>query len=134
MISFVGKTIEAPEIVSEKRVGGKVLWKYGKYYVKIDGVNYEIKDVNNLTKIKWIYALPTNRYFTPWYRKPYTQIEDNNALEMTLRFWGKYKQGMTIYGRIENGIFTETKSFNVITRKPVGSTVKLGGLINAIKK
>lgn len=108
-ISFVKKTVEVPKFTPGKRVAVKVVWKNNRFVAKKDKDCFEIVGWDDLSKSKWVYALPTNSYFTPWHRKDYIPIADRNALEMTLRFWGKYRHGMTIYGKIVDGMFNETK-------------------------
>jgi len=118
MFTFIGKTIKAPEQIPKllgKRVKVKAIWKNGKFVGRVDNKTIvEIDGWDDLTNCKWIYALPTNTYFTPWHRKPYMPPEqpDKDVLEMTLRFWGKYWHNMTIYGKIVNGVFYQSKSRN----------------------
>jgi hypothetical protein len=109
--NFIGKVVETPTHIPGKRVGVKVVWKNKKFVGRLDKDLYDIKDWDNLEHCKWIYALPTNTYYPVWSRKPYQPpVEpDKNILAMTLRFWAKYRQGMTIYGKIVDGIFIEIK-------------------------
>ena len=114
MISFINKTIAAPEHIPRtpgKRVAVKVIWKNNKFIGRIDKQEIEIDGWNYLSESKWIYALPTNTYYTPWSRKLYQPPDkpDKDILAMTLRFWGKYWSNMTIYGKIEDGIFYQSK-------------------------
>lgn len=111
MISFIGKVIETPTYTPGKRVGVKVVWKRDRFIGRIDKMIYEIEGWNDLTDCKWIYALPTNTYYSSWHKKPYMPpVEpDPNILAMTLRYWGKYRADMTIYGKIIDNIFIEIK-------------------------
>lgn len=115
-ISFVGKTIEVPKTIPGKRIRAKVIWKNldNKFVAKIDKVYYDIEGYNDLTNVKWVYALPTNTFFPCWFRKPYEYNKDidPDVLAMTLRFWGKYREGMSIYGKIIDNIFCEIKHIN----------------------
>jgi len=108
MISFVGKTVPYIQHTPGKKIGVKVVWKNFKFVGKYRNMEFPIYDWNNLTDCKYVYALPTNTYFNEWYKKPYVYQDDVNARNMTLRFWGKYKGGMTIYGKIIDNIFYES--------------------------
>lgn len=111
MISFIGKTIEAPIHIPGKRIGVKVIWKNSKFIARLGKDEFEIDGWNDLTDCKWVYALPNNTYFTPWHRKPYMPPAepDKSVLEMTLRFYGKYWNNMTIYGKLIDNIFYQSK-------------------------
>jgi hypothetical protein len=113
MFNFVDKVVESlkHEHTPGKRVSVKVIWKNGVFVGKYGDKLVSIADYDDLTNCKWLYALPTNTYYTPWHRSPYDAPvkPDKNALEMRLRFWGKYKTGMTIYGKIVDNVFHEVK-------------------------
>ena len=114
MISFIGKTVEAPISIPHtpgKKIKGHVVWKNGVYRIRIDGELYDIEGWDDLSDCKWIYALPTNTYHTPWYRKPYMPPidPDKDVLAMTLRYWGRYWQGMTLYGKLVDSKFVHYK-------------------------
>jgi hypothetical protein len=111
MISFIGKVVETPTYIPGKRVGVKVVWKGDRFIGRIDKEIYEIEGWNDLTNCKWVYTLPNNTYYPPWRKRPYMPpVEpDPDVLAMTLRFYGKYWNGMTIYGKIVDGVFIEIK-------------------------
>lgn len=108
MITFVGKAVPIASYTPGKRVSVKVIWKNSRFVGKRNGEYFEIDGWNDISKAKWIYALPTNTYFTEWHRRPYIYQSDPDAVKMTLRFWGKYRSGMTIYGKIIDNIFYES--------------------------
>ena len=107
MISFVNKTIEVVNKLPGKKVKVKVIWKNSKFQGRLDKNVYDIDGWDNLDGCKYVYALPTNTYYTPWHKRSYQPPEnaDKDILRMTLRFWGKYWQGMTLYGKIIDNIF-----------------------------
>lgn len=109
MISFVGKSIETIERTTGKRVSVKVVWKNFKFAANFKDKQIEIFGWNDLSNSKYVYALPTNTYHSEWHKRPYVKQDDPDAIAMSLRFWGKYKQGMIIYGKIVNDIFYESK-------------------------
>ena len=111
MISFVGKTVEAPVVIPGKRVRAIVVWKNNKFRVRVNKELYDLAGWDDLSGNKWIYALPTNTYYSAWRKKPYMPPKepDKNVMEMTIRFWGKYFHSMTIYGKIVDNIFYQTK-------------------------
>ena len=114
MISFIGKTVEVKESVIRtpgKRISVKVVWKNGRFQARKDKDLYEVDGWDDLSNVKWIYALPTNSYFSPWSRRPYLPPSepDKDVLAMTLRFWGKYRHDMTIYGKVVDGVFYQSK-------------------------
>lgn len=112
MISFVGKIVEAPIEIEGKTVKGKAVWKGNKFQIRIGKELFDIDEWNNLTGCKNVYALPTNTYHTPWFKQPYFPPEkpDRDAMEMRLRFWSKYYQGMTLFGRLKDNIFYQRKN------------------------
>ena len=114
MISFVGKVVKAPisiPYIPGKKIKGHVVWKNGVFRIRIDKELYDIEGWDDISECKWIYALPTNTYHTPWYRKPYMPPvdPDRDVLAMTLRYWGKYWHGITLYGKLVNGKFVHHK-------------------------
>ena len=114
MISFIGKIIEAPISIPYtpgKKIKGHVVWKNGVFRLRIDKELYDIEGWDDISECKWIYALPTNSYYTPWTKKPYfPPIDpDKNALAMTLRYYGKYWSGMTLFGKLVDGKFVHSK-------------------------
>lgn len=109
MISFVNKTVTTVVKTPGKRVSAKVVWKNNRFYAKRDSKYYEIDKWDDLSNSRYIYALPTNTYFTPWHRKLYSVTTDATAISLLLRFWGKYKHGDTIYGKIVDTKFYESR-------------------------
>lgn len=112
MISFIGKTVESPILIihtSGKKIIGKVVWKKDKFQVRVGKDIYDIDGWNDISECNYIYALPTNTFFTPWHMKQYTHVNDANTLSMILRYWGKYRHNMTIYGKIINNVFYPSK-------------------------
>ena len=120
MISFINKTVEAPIKLPGKKVKVKVVWKNNKFQGRIGKDVYDIDGWDDLSKCKYVYSLPTNTYYTPWHKRPYLPPEDNdkNILAMTLRFWGKYWQGMTLYGKIVDNIFYQNPIKHVESNIP----------------
>jgi hypothetical protein len=113
MMDFSTKVVAAPvhDNIPGKRIHGRVHWRNNEFVVKIGENVFPIKDWDDLSECKWTYALPTNTYYTPWHRRLYDYPEkpDRDVLAMTLRFWGKYRTDMTIYGKIVDGMFIEVK-------------------------
>ena len=116
MISFIGKTIDAPEQVIRtpgKRISGKVVWKKDKFQIRVGKDIYDIDNWDDISECNFIYALPTNTYYTPWHRKAYLHKPDNiDIMKMTVRYWGRFRHGMTIYGKIVDNIFYPSKIHN----------------------
>ena len=111
MFNFTGKIVETPKHTPGKRISAKVIWR-GKFMAKVEKEYFNIEGEKDLTDCVTLYALPTNRMVSCWSRKPCPVITDPDALAMTLRFWGKYFSGMTIYGKIIDNIFVESKHKN----------------------
>jgi hypothetical protein len=113
MISFIGKTIEAPEQVIRtpgKRISGKVVWKKDKFQIRVGKDIYDIDNWDDISECTFIYALPTNTFFTPWHRKLYIHKSENpEIVQTTLRYWGKYRHGAIIYGKLIDNIFYPSK-------------------------
>lgn len=116
MKTFVGKAIPVVTIVRTpgKRISAKVIWKDFRFYAKVNKILYPIYDWNNVSECSYLYALPTNTYFTNWYRRPFKSNNDEDSNKMFLHFWGKYKHGMTIYGKLINDVFYESRVRRVI--------------------
>jgi hypothetical protein len=111
MINFISKTIPLPIYLPGKRISGKVVWKKDKFQVKVDKDIYDIVGWDDISDSNVIYALPTNTYFSPWHKQIYNHKPDNiDIMKMTLRYWGKYRHGMTIYGKIIDNLFYPLKT------------------------
>lgn len=112
MISFVGKHIETKEVIRTpgKRITAKVVWKKDKFQVRIEKDLYDIEGWDDLSECTCIYALPTNTFFTPWHRKLYTHKSDSSeTIQTTLRYWGRFRHGMTVYGKLIDNVFYPSK-------------------------
>lgn len=110
MLNFITKTVPVPKYIPGIRLSAKVVWKRGKYYAVMRNKDHlEIADTDSLKGCKWIYALPTNTFHNVWYKKLYDKNTTPGAIPMFLRYWGKYFHGMTIYGKVIDGIFHEIR-------------------------
>lgn len=114
MISFINKTIPTPEHIPRtpgKMIKGKVVWKSGIFRIRVKDTLYDLFEWDNLSECTHLYCLPTNSFHTVWYKKPYfPPVEpDKDVLAQTLRYWGKYWHGMTLYGKIVDGVFHPRK-------------------------
>lgn len=115
MVSFLNKTVATPirePSTPGKRISAKVIWSEDRFKVRTkDKKVYEIKDWDDFSNIKFVYALPRNTYFGAWHKRPYLPPDepDKEILAMTKRYWGKYYASLTIYGKIVDDIFIQSK-------------------------
>ena len=115
MFNFINKTVATPirePSTPGKRISAKVIWSGDKFRVRLkDKHVYDINGWDDFSSIKYVYALPRNTYFGAWHKRPYLPPDNPDAevLAMTKRYWGKYYSGLTIYGKIVDGIFVQSK-------------------------
>jgi hypothetical protein len=115
MFNFSKKIVFTPTRepkTTGKRISGKVVWSGDKFRVRLKNKSvYDINNWNDFSSIKYVYALPRNTYFGAWHKRPYLPPNepDKEILDMTKRYWGKYYAGLTIYGKIVDGIFVQSK-------------------------
>ena len=115
MFNFASKIVATPKHEPKtpgKRLSGKVIWQGDKFRIRLkDKTVYDIANWNDFSNIKYVYALPRNTYFGAWHKRSYLPPDnpDKEVLAMTLRYWGKYYPGLTIYGKIVDGLFVQSK-------------------------
>ena len=101
----------------EENVTGIVFWRNEQFYVKIKDSYYPIFNGTSNIGAKKLYSLPNNNYHNPWTETVVTKPELLVIRDKYVQFWGKYKPGMKIEGKLINNVFYDKSYFSSNTTK-----------------
>lgn len=79
----------------------------GHFYIKDGDNRIPIYDSNNVGEATVLYSRPINKTYPDWHEKELSYPIKPENREAVNRYWARYKPGLEVTGKIEEGVFYE---------------------------
>jgi len=85
----------------------RVSYDNGRFFVRLDGKKYDIKDQDDISTTKVLYSSPNNDRYIKWTKKKISKVlaEKTVKIEIVKEYWYKYRPGLIVKGEVVGNQF-----------------------------